>query len=192
VDKFALDAILSIASDEKNDGKIGAVSIKNETEKDIRNAKVLIAPTESDLRENNFHGFGLANSYGNDILNPIFEVKDEGIEVSLPLLEPGQGAIFWIAHEPPQGFKVFPLDDNLSVEEDLAWLVSEESGLDFAFVFLIGILCLVLGIWAGNAMIQTVIKKAGYDPKAIDAAYYQALANDKAREAKSGNESEDA
>jgi hypothetical protein len=80
----------------------------------------------------------------------------------------------------------------LSVEEDLAWLVSEESGLDFAFVFLIGILCLVLGIWAGNAMIQTVIKKAGYDPKAIDAAYYQALANDKAREAKSGNESEDA
>jgi hypothetical protein len=107
VDKFALDAILSIASDEKNDGKIGAVSIKNETEKDIRNAKVLIAPTESDLRENNFHGFGLANSYGNDILNPIFEVKDEGIEVSCLYWSQVKVQFFGLPTNPHKALKFF-------------------------------------------------------------------------------------
>ena len=169
-----------------NSGKIGIIKIENLSGDDIRNAEFVISPTESNFSEANLHGFGLASHIAGEMPNPKLSLAGDGIHVNFPVLESKNGSFIWILHEPPQGFRVFSDQKPIDLSEYAKW--DEESGLDFAFVFFISALCFFLGIFGGNAISQSVLRKAGYDPKTISAKYYRKLADDEEAKAKGNSD----
>lgn len=63
----------------------------------------------------------------------------------------------------------------------------DSSGIDFIFVGLVGIACIFIGAWIGNAINADILNKAGYDPKQLMADYYRSLAADQQKDAKSAS-----
>lgn len=173
-----------------NSGKIGIVRIENKLEDDIRNAKFIISPTEESFSKTNLHGFGLASHVASDMPDPKLTLKDDGIHVEFPVLKGRNGSFIWILHEPPQGFKVYSESDEFNMSEFNRWDQSD-SEFDLFFIFLIGGVFFVVGIFGGNSMAMHVVKEAGYDPKKINADYYRKLAK-KEEEKSSQNKDDDA
>ena len=162
-------------------GKIGIVRIENLSNADIRNAEFVISPTESKFSDDNLYGFGVASYVSGAMPDPSLERTEEGVVVKFPIFEKENGAYIWLLHEPPQGFRVFSGSEKFNLSESTRW--DQESELDFLFVFLIGIGALVLGLWAGSALSDSILKEAGYDPKKVQADYHRRLAEKKDLEA---------
>lgn len=187
-----VEALGKWADDKEPTAKIALLRIENSGNKALKNLKFTIRPTVSkDTKK--IYGMGIASSYGGEILEPSITQDSFDFKLKIPLLSEDQGVVFWIAHQPPQGFELINENEEVEAEQSHSYLrdldLYDDGWIDSVLsTLLLLTFGALIGLFGAAYLINKSLIKAGYDPSEIDAAYAKAIAAEKQAKKESKSE----